>query len=577
MIGSSFIRPYFLRSGSQLYINATGGTITRDGNYLIHVINEGDTFEITQLADNPAFNELEVKLIGGGGGGAGSSWAGNAVSGGGGAGEWLPVVKTAEIKSYSFTIGAAGVGNENAGNGTNGGDTIFEGSTAHGGGGGGSNAIGLSGASGGGGSQNKAGGTGNYGYNGGSSTNINNSAAGGGGAGGVAPDAGEDSFNSPGGAGITSSITGTSIIYCQGGAGNVFPSTSASLVDGPTGLGWGGGGADANTGIGRGGNGSSGSIIIKYYCPVNYYFRIDRLTDDTGFPWLDSSLFYPLDANTLAAFGGYNNVDYLPDQVTDLWWTTSDGITWNEESPLPVGPSSHIIAGLREDGLIWLIGKSQNLPGPVVEFWVCTLDPDTKNFTIIDSNATLPGGYGYAQWGFFHKDEIYAAFSTGTNCVIKKTSDGINWTDVSTLPDYTFDSSAWSDGTRIRYAGGGQDIAASPITNPVTGVYESLDDGETWSLVSALPSDMQSIWPSYYLFNGYEFYINGAWGPSNSDWGQVYYRQLGSGTWTKAIDVYERFDLFCVYPRHASSVVEFKNKLFLGLGTFANCFKIDRL
>lgn len=577
MIGSGLAFPYLRRGGGGVYINAIGGTVTRVGSYLVHFITGSDTFEVTQLAENESHNELEVIVIGAGGGGGAFNYGANAAAGGGGAGEWKPAVLTAEIKSYTITIGAGGAFQENSGNGGAGGNTTFDSVTALGGGyGAGGAAVGGSGASGGGGAQNNIGGTGTAGYNGGSSTNVNNSAGSGGGAGGLGVDAGEDDLDVVGGLGITSSITGTSVTYCQGGVGNSTDVT-ASELDGPTGLGWGGAGANANGGLGRSGAGSSGGVIVKYFCPENYYFRIEELTSDAGMPWTDSSFLYALDSDNLALFGGYNNVDFLPYSVTDLWWTTTDGITWIEESPMPMGPSSHIIAGLRDDGYIWAFGKSQHLPGPTTKFWVAKLEPNTKVWTIIFQETDVDGD-GYVQWGFFHKNYMYAAFSSGgATTFLKKSSDGITWTNAASLPDYAFDSCAWSDGTRIRFGGGGQDIGATPITNPITNIYESLDDGDSFSVVSALPVNMQSIWPSYILFNGHEFFITGAWGPTNGDWGQVYYRVLGNGSWTAAEDLYQRFDLFEVYPRHASAVGLFKNKLFLGFGTFNDCFSISRL
>jgi len=572
------ISPYFRRGGggSQNFITAIGGTVTRVGNHLVHFITGTDTFEITQLADNDDYNELEVVVIGGGGGGGAYNYGANAAAGGGGAGEWKTAVLTAEIKSYTVTIGAGGAFQENNGNGGAGGNTTFDAITALGGGyGAGGPAVGGNGASGGGGAQNNIGGTGTAGYNGGTSLGVNNSGASGGGAGGAGVNCPEETLDVVGGLGITSSITGTSVVYCQGGVGN-STSVLASELDGPEGLGWGGAGANANGGAGRSGAGSSGGIIVKYFCPQNYYYRITELTEDSGIQWTDSSFIYPLDSNTLAMFGGYNNVDFLPYSVTDLWWTTSDGITFNEESPMPVGPSSHIIAGLRDDGYVWAFGKSQHLPGPTAKFWVAKIDTTTKVWTIIFQESDVDGD-GYVQWGFFHKNYMYAAFSSGgATTFLKKSSDGLTWTNAASLPDYAFDSCAWSDGTRIRFGGGGQDIAATPITNPITNVYESLDDGETFSTVSALPSAMQSIWPSYILFNGYEFFLTGAWGPSNSDWGQMYYRELGNGAWTYAQDLYQRFDLLGVYPRHASALGIFKNKLFIASGTFNSVLAIDR-
>jgi len=314
--------------------------------------------------------------------------------------------------------------------------------------------------------------------------------------------------------------------------------------------------------------------INNYYNIVQYGFPFDveELSADPGIAGLaDSATYYPLSPTELALFGGFGTFP-ATNNVTDKWWITTDGITFNEQvSAMPCGPTSHVVAGLRQDGLIWVFGRSQNLPGPVIKFYVATLNPTTKAWTVISSDVV--GNENYLQWGFFHNDEMYGAFDDGSDYVLRKSSDGLTWTDVSILPDYAVDSSAWSDGTRIRFAGGGVDIAA-PATDLITHVYESLDNGATFTQVSELPVNMRSIWPAYFLYEGYEIFISGAWGPTNDDWGKFYYRLLGNGDWTLAEDLNRRFSYYFVYPFHASAFVNWEDEMFIAYGARLSSLKV---
>src|SRR5210317_1256324 len=69
----------FGRGGAgEKFVQATGGTITQDGDYQVHTFTSPGTFDVTQLADEPANNEVSYLVVAGGGG------SGNF--GGGGAG-----------------------------------------------------------------------------------------------------------------------------------------------------------------------------------------------------------------------------------------------------------------------------------------------------------------------------------------------------------------------------------------------------------------------------------------------------------------------------------------------------------
>ena len=296
----------------QIFLEATGGTITTSGNCKIHTFTGPGTFTVCSIANCAAYNVVSYLVVAGGGGGGSSN-----VGGGGGAGGYREVKSpvtpytaspldgypstpnriTVTATSFPIAVGSGG-----AANGCNGGVSTFSTITAaRGGGGRGGSTDGNPGGSGGGGGENGgAGGTGNtpptsppQGNPGGASP----STRGGGGGGAAGP--GCSGTPGPGGGGIG---TGTQINpaagtpgpsgplkYFSGGGGGGTYKCGSYPGSGPGGYGGGGAGAvggpgstagvagTANTGGGGGGtgytagpaaggsaNGGSGIVIIRY-------------------------------------------------------------------------------------------------------------------------------------------------------------------------------------------------------------------------------------------------------------------------------------------------------------------------
>lgn len=274
----------FARLSGPGYISANGGTVTRDGDYLVHTFTGSGTLNITALSTSPVLNNISYLLVGGGASG-GNSISGNGGAGGGGAGDFITGSFTATISSNSVLVGSGGAASVVLGaRGNNGNVTSFIGINAIGGGYGGSGAdtadkIGGNGASGGGGGYylgTKGFTTGVRGTDGANATGII------GGGGGGSRTAG--SLRN-GGNGDPSSISGTSVSFCGGGG--------AGTNDSPTsqgGIGGGGNGANLtlflgstagaiNSGSGGGAgygtlpssfgsNGGSGIVIIRYFKPL---------------------------------------------------------------------------------------------------------------------------------------------------------------------------------------------------------------------------------------------------------------------------------------------------------------------
>tara|TARA_X000000368_G_scaffold161522_1_gene127288 strand:+ start:30 stop:2393 length:2364 start_codon:yes stop_codon:yes gene_type:complete len=268
---------------------------------LRHSTNYSGTFNPTCAGSG---GKVDVLCIAGGGGG------GTQHGGGGGAGGYQETSGLTIVSGGTYTaiVGAGGTGSEAGGsfnrpNGTNGGNSVFSGTsittmTSVGGGGGAcirtSGNNGSAGGSGGGaglegngaGANTTSGGAGTSGqgfaggkHGGYSGTNYGGG-AGGGGAGGV----GQDGINGPsyiagaGGPGKTSSITGSAVMRAggggggshapfiygsatggggRGGSGNTFCGDNAIPR---TGSGGGGGGGMTETG----GSGAHGIIILRY-------------------------------------------------------------------------------------------------------------------------------------------------------------------------------------------------------------------------------------------------------------------------------------------------------------------------
>ncbi len=82
-------------------IVATGGTITRDGDYLVHTFTGDGTFDVSQVGS--FYNTVEYLVVAGGGG-AGTSGAGGA------GGYRTAAGLSVAIQSYSVVIGAGGAG-----------------------------------------------------------------------------------------------------------------------------------------------------------------------------------------------------------------------------------------------------------------------------------------------------------------------------------------------------------------------------------------------------------------------------------------------------------------------------------
>ena len=295
----------FGAGSSASFIEATGGTVTEDGDFKIHTFTGPGTFCVSGAG---ADAEVDYMVIAGGG--AGGNWAG----GGGGAGGFreshnacvsgpytasplaTPTSLPVSVQGYPITIGGGGSGGpyQTGSDHTPGANSIFSSITSAGGGrgrGAFQPDVGSGGSGGGANGLNSSGSgntppvsppQGNPGSPGQPGPNSTHTGGGGGGA-QAAGTQGTGTQSGPGGNGTATGISGSDVTRA-GGGGSGANSQSAG-AGGPGGGGAGSGNSaatpgTANTGGGGGGgggtnqnpppspapsgNGGSGVVIIRY-------------------------------------------------------------------------------------------------------------------------------------------------------------------------------------------------------------------------------------------------------------------------------------------------------------------------
>jgi prepilin-type N-terminal cleavage/methylation domain-containing protein len=240
-------------------------------------------------------SSVEVLVVAGGGGGGNATGTNWGSGGGGGAGGLIYnsayIVVPNEVIAITVGAGGTGAAQGSAGNGTNGGNSVFKTLTAFGGGYGASaNNVAGNGGSGGGqgyGAGSRGTATSGQGNNGGNNGVVPGS-GGGGGAGSLGVN-GASAVAGVGGAGLQYSISGVLKYYAGGGGGGYYNfastggqggvggggaggagsvSVSNPGADGTVNTGGGGGGGSGAASLGsplagKGGNGGSGVVIVR--------------------------------------------------------------------------------------------------------------------------------------------------------------------------------------------------------------------------------------------------------------------------------------------------------------------------
>jgi hypothetical protein len=249
-------------------LTATGGTVTEINvggiDYKVHTFITNGIFEVTSGS-----GYVEYLIVGGGGAGGPATLG----AGGGGSGGDVVHVSAAAVSVNEYTVVIGQGGEATTTSAGSGGNSTFLSSTALGGGyGGWALATNVAPIDGGGAGQRNAGDpTGGAAhpteFSGGSAFRAGialgqKNAGGGRGTGGNGGNATSDAAG-VGGVGVSSSITGTAVVYGSGGDGG--RNVAIGTPDDPTAPGTGGGGASQNgSAETAGASGGSGIVIIRY-------------------------------------------------------------------------------------------------------------------------------------------------------------------------------------------------------------------------------------------------------------------------------------------------------------------------
>jgi hypothetical protein len=511
-------------------IVASGGTVTYDGNYVIHTFTNSGTFTINQ-----AVNAEVLVVAGGGGGGAGINGYGG--SGGGGAGGVIYNANySISANSYSVTVGAGGAGRGSDYRGYSGENSVFSTLTAIGGGGGGATndsrgeEDGANGGSGGGagGSRGINGGTGSQGGDGGDSSDVYPYLGGGGG--GYSEDGGDGGTGTgAGGDGIQTSIRGSSEYFAGGGAGGRggTPGLGGGGEDycgDATANTGGGGGGCSNTGGTIGGDGGSGIVIIRYFKSLLEDFA-DNNNDGTVY-----GATHTLEGKYHGAmyFDGtddYIEVDndsslQLTNDFTIALWvyrTGEGGGTW----PRILSKSSasgsfdysvqvtETYGSIPEDHIMFAITKSDTnthwvITNKPLEFnrWthiVCTID-SSNNLKLYMDGEDVSG---------LTDGTVGAARSTTSNLQFGRLGDSGGWhySYVGYLDEILIMSDAiGADDAKRLYTNGYESVVLGAHTSTSLNLTETSDvESITWTPVGDNTGDGETVYSTTNLIGQWNF------------------------------------------------------------------------
>jgi hypothetical protein len=244
------------------YGTFTGGSSITDGGetYSLLSFNAAGSVVITEDG------LFDVLIVAGGAGAAGN------IGGGGGGGGVISKTVYLTAATYTVTVGSGGSGGVGSASGTSGNPSSLNVFAALGGGRSNFNAVGTDGGSGGGGWASAAGGAAQAQQ--GSAGGTGGATSGGGGGGNTAVGAnGSLGAGGNGGAGLTTTFSGSSLVFGSGGGGGGNTGGTggtnagnggANAANGTAGTAnFGGGGGGGGNSAGNGANGGSGFVAIR--------------------------------------------------------------------------------------------------------------------------------------------------------------------------------------------------------------------------------------------------------------------------------------------------------------------------
>ncbi len=247
--------------------------------------------------------------------------------------------------------------------------------------------------------------------------------------------------------------------------------------------------------------------------PFIYNLRI--LNPDAIYPDRDGPVNFFSGNNLIQAYGWNGTLPFLTGfnpSTVEVNVSSDFGVTFTAAADAP-GPPRHFVphcgSWLGYDA--WVFGGDSLYDDPTTNVVAYQAG---VGFVEITADWGL-GGLTLAA-GCLHNNEFYILCGRGPDgdtTKVRKTSDGINFTDVGDLPFHSLTAKAISFGGYIYFLGGTQ----SPGSNDGPWndkVIRSLTGATgTWEEVATLSEEFLSTWPDGDIFDGKFFYSPG-YGPN---------------------------------------------------------------
>ena len=219
-------------------------------------------------------------------------------------------------------------------------------------------------------------------------------------------------------------------------------------------------------------------------------------TSQTKFAWRDGAAVEYYNGR-LIMMGGWNDDNAFGagtanTTTNEVWESYDHGYTWTKIANAP-WEKRHSMGHCQKDGKIWIYGGDYFQSHYQKDVW--TFD-DVNGWVQVTSDWGLVAGdrmlFAWCEHkGFLYMaggQTDYAATSVFTNIV--RSSDGITWTVVGTLPISYFSTGAMvSDGANLYILGGGR-YANAGSDNPNTNIYKSVNDGVSFSLTANISTQL---------------------------------------------------------------------------------------
>lgn len=236
----------------------------------------------------------------------------------------------------------------------------------------------------------------------------------------------------------------------------------------------------------------------------NDIFKIRLLNASNAFSVRDGAqaIFYN---DTLWLFGGWHG-DSIPTTNNQVWYSVDNGLSFIQGANGLFTRRHTFSVGLL-NSKIWIWQGDDQYTS--VQNDVYTYD-SVNGWVLVTSDKGTNGNGRQRAWWTIHKGYMYS-ISGSTKTDVVRSSDGITWSVVATLPtamQNIINGSCTSFNGNLYCVGGHFDIGGSPLTMN-NKVWISADDGVTWSIV-AQGTDFIDSYPNLVATSTHLWYLGGA-------------------------------------------------------------------